>query len=142
MNTKTQELVTSGYALAKGLDAGSAKLVKELADELAVQRVRADELNKQVVNLAVENAELKELIDQHANCFAVCPNCSHEEPGETDDIVALYRSLETPATDAAIANIQAQGVEKFAQHPALGIIACGHIALEFAAQLRKEAGNA
>lgn len=49
MNTKTQELVTAGYALAKGLDAESAKLVKELADELAVQRVRADELNKQVV---------------------------------------------------------------------------------------------
>lgn len=73
--------------------------------------------------------------------FAVCPNCSHEQPSETDDIVALYRSLETPSTDAAIANIQAQGVEKFAQHPALGIIACGHIALEFAAQLRKDAGN-
>lgn len=58
MKTKTQELVTAGYALAKGLDAGSATLVKELVDELAVQRVRADELNKQVVNLAVENASL------------------------------------------------------------------------------------
>ena len=46
MNTKTQELVAAGYALAKGLDAESAKLVKELATELAVQRVRADELNK------------------------------------------------------------------------------------------------
>ncbi|TDX14832.1 hypothetical protein EDF88_4158 [Buttiauxella sp. BIGb0552] len=58
MNTKTQKLVTAGYALAKGLDAESAKLVKELATELAVQRVRADELNKQVVNLAVENSSL------------------------------------------------------------------------------------
>ena len=61
MNTKTQELVTAGYALAKGLDAESAKLVKELATELAVQRVRADELNQQVVSLAVENAGLKSL---------------------------------------------------------------------------------
>ncbi|MGB3255187.1 hypothetical protein [Buttiauxella gaviniae] len=59
MNTKTQELVTAGYALAKGLDAEHAKLVKELATELAVQRVRADELNKRSVNLAVENASLK-----------------------------------------------------------------------------------
>lgn len=58
MNTKTQELVTAGYKLAKGLDVESATLVKQLADELAVQRVRADELNRQVVNLAVENSSL------------------------------------------------------------------------------------
>ena len=63
--------------------------------------------------LAADNVELKELIEQHANSFSVCPNCSHEEPSETDDIVALYRSLKTPATDAAIANIQAQHLEKF-----------------------------
>lgn len=155
MNTKTQELVTAGYALAKGLDAESAKLVKELATELAVQRVRADELNKQVVNLAVESAGLKELIDQHANCFAVCPNCSHEEPSETDDIIALYRSLETTATDAAIASIQAHGVDKLAtfagkeyqrfvgdkptQRKWKGIVL---LCIDFAAQLRREAGNA
>jgi hypothetical protein len=60
--------------------------------------------------LAAENVELKELIGQHANSFSACPNCSHEEPSETDDIVALYRSLETPATDAAIANIQAHAI--------------------------------
>lgn len=48
--------------------------------------------------LAEENAGLKELIEQHANSVAVCPNCSHEEPSETDDIVALYHSMETPTT--------------------------------------------
>lgn len=54
---------------------------------------------------------------------------------------ALLPVIASPATDVAIANIEANGVEKFAQHPALGIISCGHIALEFAAQLRKEAGK-
>lgn len=61
--------------------------------------------------LAAENAGLKELIEQHANSVAVCPNCSHEEPSETDDIVALYRSMETPATDAFLAEVRAQGVD-------------------------------
>ncbi|ECT4061442.1 Eae-like protein [Salmonella enterica subsp. enterica serovar Ituri] len=58
--------------------------------------------------LAAENAGLKELIEQHANSVAVCPNCSHEEPSETDDIVALYRSMETPATDVFLAEVRAQ----------------------------------
>lgn len=61
--------------------------------------------------LAAENAGLKELIEQHANSVAVCPNCSHEEPSETDDIVALYRSMETPATDAFLAEVRAQVCE-------------------------------
>lgn len=58
--------------------------------------------------LAAENAGLKELIEQHANSVAVCPNCSHEELSETDDIVALYRSMETPATDAFLAEVRAK----------------------------------
>jgi len=66
--------------------------------------------------LVAENAALKGLIEMHAGGFAVCPNCSHEEPSETDDIVALYRSTETPATDAAIADIKAQGADTVAEH--------------------------
>ncbi|ELD4245739.1 3'-5' exonuclease [Salmonella enterica] len=58
--------------------------------------------------LATENVVMKELIEQHANSVAVCPNCSHEEPSETDDIVALYRSMETTATDAFLAEVRAQ----------------------------------
>lgn len=60
--------------------------------------------------LAAENAGLKELIEQHANSVAVCPNCSHEEPSETDDIVALYRSIETPATDDFLAEVRASAI--------------------------------
>lgn len=51
------------------------------------------------------------LIEDHAGCTAVCPNCSHEEPSETDDIVWSYRSRETPATDAFLAEVRAQGVD-------------------------------
>jgi hypothetical protein len=115
MNTKTQELVTAGYKLAKGLDVESATLVKQLADELAVQRVRADELNKQVVNLTVENAGAKAARDiiRHLNA-------NREEArfcGIDDDYIdAAVEAMITPATDAAIANIQAQGVEKYADN--------------------------
>ncbi|HFF7136816.1 TPA: hypothetical protein ACGEPX_004514 [Salmonella enterica] len=95
--------------------------------------------------LAAENAGLKELIEQHANSMAVCPNCSHEEPSETDDIVALYRSMETPATDAFLAEVRAQGVEMFAHdvgesEQGNGLMkAIGRRAIKFAAQLRKGA---
>ncbi|EGG3178675.1 ead/Ea22-like family protein [Salmonella enterica] len=66
------------------------------------------DLEEKCAALAAENAGLKELIGQHANSVAVCPNCSHEEPSETDDIVALYRSMETPATDAFLAEVRAK----------------------------------
>ncbi|MDL4457646.1 hypothetical protein ABN262_03250 [Citrobacter youngae] len=79
-------------------------------EELAVQLANAESKCR---GLAAENAGLKELIEQHANSVAVCPNCSHEEQSETDDIVALYRSMETPAADAFLAEVRAQGVEGF-----------------------------
>lgn len=78
--------------------------------DMAVQLANAESKCRE---LAAENAGLKELIEQHANSVAVCPNCSHEEPSETDDIVALYRSMETPATDAFLAEVRAQGVDEF-----------------------------
>ncbi|ELP2191340.1 hypothetical protein VZ50_000936 [Salmonella enterica subsp. enterica serovar Champaign] len=94
--------------------------------------------------LAAENSGLKELIEQHANSVAVCPNCSHEEPSETDDIVALYRSMETPATDVFLADVRAQGVEMAMDHmQSSGALTFGdcYISLnKFAAQLRKERG--
>ncbi|HGH4714514.1 TPA: hypothetical protein ACJIW2_004653 [Enterobacter roggenkampii] len=113
---------------------------------LELRKVRND-----AAALAAENAGLKELIEQHANSVAVCPNCSHEEPSETDDIVALYRTMETPATDAFLAEVRAQGAEMFAAY-------CGEensvfveakayyrslpdAAYEFAAQLRQEAAQ-
>lgn len=153
MNTKTQELVTAGYALAKRLDAESAKLVKELATELAVQRVRADELNKRAVSLAVENADLKSWAENRA----ASDDSFEQEQYPTLKIDWRQRhlkTLQTPATDAFFANIQAHGVDKLAtfagkeyqrcvgdkptQRKWKGIVL---LCIDFAAQLRREAGN-
>lgn len=87
---------------------GDYAVLEQKLTDLAVQLANAESKCRE---LAAENAGLKELIEQHANSVAVCPNCSHEEPSETDDIVALYRSMETPATDAFLAEVRAQGVE-------------------------------
>lgn len=98
------------------------------------------DLKESVAELATENVEMKELIEQHANSVAVCPNCSHEEPRETDDIVALYRSMETTATDAFLAEVRAHGVEMFSEKFGGGTLISDmvkEIAKDFAAQLRK-----
>lgn len=114
MNTKNQELVTAGYALAKGLDAESAKLVKELATELAVQRVRADELNKRAVSLAVENAA--QTIFIKTDLFGedyFQPQTSYEM-----DLKEYYcgdmQEPNTPDTDAWLANIKSQALYEMA----------------------------
>lgn len=80
--------------------------------DMAVQLANAESKCRELAGLVAENADLKSLIEQHACSIAVCPNCSHEEPSETDDIVALYRSLKTPFTDAFLAEVRAQGVER------------------------------
>ena len=88
--------------------------MKPTYEELAVQLANAESKCRELAGVVAENADLKSLIEQHAGSIAVCPNCSHEEPSETDDIVALYRSLKTPATDAFLAEVRAQGVDMFA----------------------------
>lgn len=98
------------------------------------------DLKESVAELATENVGMKELIEQHANSVAVCPNCSHEEPSETDDIVALYRSMETTATDAFLAEVREHGVEMFSEKFGGGTLISDmvkEIAKDFAAQLRK-----
>ncbi|EEG1526730.1 hypothetical protein GWV33_07935 [Salmonella enterica] len=84
--------------------------------DMAVQLANAESKCRELAGVVAENADLKSLIEQHAGSIAVCPNCSHEEPSETDDIVALYRSLKTPAIDAFLAEVRAQGVEMYADN--------------------------
>ncbi|KKB87110.1 hypothetical protein [Citrobacter freundii] len=80
--------------------------------DMAVQLANAESKCRELAGVVAENADLKSLIEQHAGSIAVCPNCSHEEPSETDDIVALYRSLKTPATDAFLAEVRASGADE------------------------------
>lgn len=103
--------------------------------------------NQQVVNLAVENANLKNPANYYpASTEAEQVVTSALESGLTEDealllgVQSLLDGIKTPATDVFLANIQAQGVEKFAR--TMHADSTEWEALEFAAQLRKEAGNA
>lgn len=91
-------------------------ILEELYKLATENEAQLTALTTQLESVVAENAALKELIEQHAGSVAVCPNCSHEEPSETDDIVALYRSMETAATDAFLAEVRASGVEMYAEN--------------------------
>nr|DAP93616.1 MAG TPA: hypothetical protein [Caudoviricetes sp.] len=66
MTNKTKDLVAAGHALAKDLHcAESAALVRELATQLDVQRVRADVL----ADTEKQNAELKDENEYIRNRF-------------------------------------------------------------------------
>lgn len=114
----------------------------------AVQLVLAELQNtrQQLAAVVAESAGLKQACGGDGS-YRDCPACTHSE---------YIEAPETPATDAAIANIQAQGVEMFAErknkemmslHPdthAVGSIAAAMSAevkelREFAAQLRQGA---
>ncbi|ENI8088792.1 hypothetical protein AB5Q65_003445 [Salmonella enterica] len=129
-----------GFSWRRGMSGShncEDRLRAKLTD-MAVQLANAESKCRELAGLVAENADLKSLIEQHAGSIAVCPNCSHEEPSETDDIVALYRSLKTPATDAFLAEARAQGVEMLLASLPAYYTARADIA-EFAAQLRKGA---
>ncbi|MDQ9425223.1 hypothetical protein [Serratia marcescens] len=70
--------------------------------------------------LAVENAALKskaaELVHEASEVYSAYNATIKEPDGDFMDMQTLYemQRIETPATSAALAAIQAQGVEKFA----------------------------
>ncbi|HEI8668420.1 TPA: hypothetical protein SLF59_000576 [Serratia marcescens] len=75
------------------------QVVSTLEAERDAQQKRADAL-------AVENTALKSSVDLIASAY------TEGEPAGFE--IDRARHIETPATDAAIAALQAQGVEKFA----------------------------
>ncbi|HHE3054119.1 TPA: hypothetical protein ACO4CN_003812 [Escherichia coli] len=50
---------------------------------------------------------------------------------------AIQMSCKTPATDAFLAEVRAQGVEMMREHPSIKLCSLTHICDEFAAQLRQ-----
>jgi hypothetical protein len=106
-----KELIAVGHEFAKAMTSDTpiieiAKMMSRLAERLDCTTAVLREMTKQRDALGAESTMLKELIEQHAGSIAVCPNCSHEEPSETDDIVALYRSMKAMATDALQAEMR------------------------------------
>lgn len=136
-----KDLVASGHALADDMTGAPSVLIRCLAAQLEVQLVRANAL-------AAENAGLKAAIDSTIGWQ------QSTDPVNVESVRMLV-DIETPATDAFLAEVRAQGVEMFAdkyraQLTALpttpeNIFDAAHVSLryqifdadEFAAQLRK-----
>lgn len=166
MGTVIKELVQRGHDMAADLNASCgavdvrsvAKLISDLASQLDVQLVRGNQVQQQLAAVVTENAVLKAAVKKVIKLNRDHAKERHGDPNiaESWNYVKVLRKAksETPATDAAIANIQAQGVEMFAErknkemmslHPdthAIGSIAAAMSAevkelREFAAQLRQ-----
>lgn len=68
--------------------------------------------NAQLEALIAESASLKSAITTHSQSTHFCELCGKDDPCSTDDV--CYALNETPATSAALAAIEARGVEKAA----------------------------
>lgn len=88
-------------------------LVRKLNEATTVKTDRDAQL-KRADALAVENAGLKDAITRHSQSTHLCELCWKDDPCSTDDV--CYALNETQATDAALAAIEARGVEKYADH--------------------------
>lgn len=86
----------------------------------AALKAERDAQQKRADALAVENAALKskaaELVHEASEVYSAYNATIKEPDGDFMDMQTLYemQCIETPATDAALAAIQAQGVEKYA----------------------------
>lgn len=127
----------------------SVELEQKLADsqrEFRAADATIENLQMQVEKLAAENAGLKQFPDQIVG-FIVKLGSSEIGSETKEKIEAAAKKIKTPATDAFLAEVRAQGAEMFAAY-------CGEensvfveakayyrslpdAAYEFAAQLRK-----
>ncbi|GCZ74271.1 hypothetical protein HmCmsJML151_03823 [Escherichia coli] len=151
MESNIKGLVAAGYEMASELKAecgavdmrSVAKLISDLATQLEVQLVRANAL-------AAENARLKSAHPQPFGPEMMKALDAYEkyqdevpETGMLNAFFILRDSIrvDTPATDAFLAEVRAQGVEMAMEHmQSSGSLTFGdcYISLnEFAAELRK-----
>ncbi|EOV7571510.1 eae-like domain protein [Escherichia coli] len=104
--------------------------------------------------LAAENAMLKQrtqqlidIISNTDNDYCMCGSAMkdhvHSGCGYPTGMFDYYYNQwlesdnKTPATDAFLAEVRAQGVEMMREHPSIKLCSLTHICDEFAAQLRK-----
>ncbi|MEL9885656.1 hypothetical protein J4W74_07800 [Escherichia coli] len=162
MESNIKGLVAAGHEMASELKAecgavdmrSVAKLISDLATQLEVQLVRANALaedqqkaiesikqadaavklaHEKFSALAAENAELKKFCKDAAFDADYEAELGMDRGGFTDAL----NDIKTPATDAFLAEVLAQGVELLREHPAIQICSLTHVCDEFAAQLRK-----
>ncbi|EUL72511.1 TPA: hypothetical protein ACSW2T_000868 [Enterobacter hormaechei] len=138
MECKVSELVKIGHERAADLRAACgtiavAKLISDLATQLDVQLARSNEL-------AAENAGLKAAID------ATIGWQQSTDP-ENVESVRMLVDVKTPATDAFLAEVRAQGVDVAIEHlinkfEGTGRIVVPVMALEWLAQELRKGGTA
>ncbi|EOD3494629.1 hypothetical protein ACNZAM_004282 [Cronobacter malonaticus] len=153
------ELIAAGHELAKCLDSNTplidiAKMIVRLADKLDVTTAALREKTKQCEQLAAENAALKNYRPQPqgaAMMEALDAFFEHEDVPEQGMMAAFEilrcKRQETPATDAFLREVRAQGVELFSKqqrsyigNPSKNDAAssyCSREALKFSGQLRQ-----
>ena len=83
--------------------------------------------------LAAENAKLKKFCKDAAFDADYEAELGMERGGFSDAL----NEIKTPATDAFLAEVRAQGVEMMREHPSIKLCSLTHICDELAAQLRK-----
>lgn len=113
MESNIKGLVTAGHEMASELKAecgavdmrSVAKLISDLATQLEVQLVRANAL-------AAENAKLKKFCKDAAFDADYEAELGMERGGFSDAL----NEIKTPATDAFLAEVRAQGVEMLAKN--------------------------
>ncbi|EJK5499886.1 hypothetical protein [Citrobacter freundii] len=151
MGSNIIELAKLGHERAAELKASCgavdvrslAQLISDLATQLEVQFVRSTNMAVQLANagskcreLAAENAEMRSSIDATIGW----QESTDPENGES---VRMLVDIKTPATDAFLTEVRAQGVEMAMEHmQSSGSLTFGdcYISLnEFAAQLRQGA---
>lgn len=124
MHSENNELAKAGHELAKCLDSNTplteiAKLITRLATALDVTTLAVREATKQRDALAAENAALKSCAEFYNVGFSPVKGTFGLEWKPTQKLLddcgnIASDALKTPATDAFLREVRAQGVEMFA----------------------------
>ncbi|MNH32469.1 hypothetical protein D3C73_332010 [compost metagenome] len=112
MNVYEMEVFLCGKCMPRDIlvnESTAEYLVRKLNEETTVKADR-DAQQKRVDALAVENSALKNFCKNAAFDADYESELCMDRGGFTD----AFNNIETPATDAALAAIEARGVEKFA----------------------------
>ncbi|MGV6445212.1 hypothetical protein ACVN8T_00870 [Escherichia coli] len=95
--------------------------------------ITIDNLEAKCVALAAESAGMKKFCKDAAFDADYEAELGMERGGFSDAL----NEIKTPATDAFLAEVRAQGVEMMREHPSIKLCSLTHICDELAAQLRK-----
>ncbi|TGB88881.1 ead/Ea22-like family protein [Escherichia sp. E3659] len=129
---------------ARYIAAFNPAVVQALLDEREAQSKRIAEMETNLAALAAENARLKVMCEDRRRFimkgvqlgYIKVPKAETDPDLETIRI-AISPQKPTPATDAFLAEVRAQGVEMMREHPSIKLCSLTHICDELAAQLRK-----